>query len=124
MKQFVLTTIAGVESIAKKEIEKQGGEIIEVKDRMILFSGDDTTMVRVNLWSRVANKVYLLAGRKDKVLNFDDYYNFLLTLDWKSLIPKDFSIYVKAKSIRSHLESENSLQKIAKKAVVDTIAGK
>jgi len=36
--KFVLSTIAGVESIAKKEIEKQGGKIEEVTDRLVTFS--------------------------------------------------------------------------------------
>jgi translation initiation factor 1 (eIF-1/SUI1) len=36
--KFVLSTIAWVESIAKKEIEIQGGKIEEVVDRLITFS--------------------------------------------------------------------------------------
>jgi hypothetical protein len=37
MKKFVLSVSAGLESVAKKEIEKQGGNIIEVVDRLITF---------------------------------------------------------------------------------------
>jgi hypothetical protein len=37
MKTFVLSVSAGLESVAKKEIEKQGGKIIETVDRLITF---------------------------------------------------------------------------------------
>ena len=71
MTKYILSTIAGVESIAKKEIEKQGWKIIEVNDRSIEFEGDSKTMVRVNLWSRVGNKVYQVLEENIRVDDFD-----------------------------------------------------
>jgi len=47
LKTFVLSVSAGLESVAKKEIEKQGGKITEVVDRLITFEGDMENAAKV-----------------------------------------------------------------------------
>lgn len=122
--KYILSTIAWVESIAKKEVEKQGGKLLEVKDRMIVFSGDEKTMIRVNFWSRVANKLYMVLWEWNKVDNFDKLYDLIYGLDFKKLINKDFKIVIKGKSINSDLNSIPAIQKISKKATIDSITWK
>ncbi|NUJ98055.1 class I SAM-dependent RNA methyltransferase [Candidatus Gracilibacteria bacterium] len=124
MLKLALTTIAGVESLAKKEIEKQGGKIIEVKDRIILFSGEDTLLARINLWSRIGNKLYLVLKEKDSISNFDNLYALVSNIDWKKYIPKNAPIIVNAKTIKSDLSSEPAIQKIGKKAIIDVLNDK
>ena len=51
--EFLLTTSAGLEAIAKNEIIKQGWTITTVKDRLVFFEWDIELMIRMNLWSRV-----------------------------------------------------------------------
>gem|GEM_PF-1505795 len=58
MKLFI-TCIAGVESILSKEIERLGYKNLKSSDRYIYAETDDAGIARVNLWSRVGNKVYL-----------------------------------------------------------------
>ena len=69
--KFVLSTIAWVESIAKKEIEKQGWKIEEVIDRLVTFSGGPELIPRINFWSRVGNKMFMLLAEEENVTSFD-----------------------------------------------------
>ena len=73
--KFVLSTIAWVESIAKKEIERVWGKIEEVTDRLVIFSWDAKLMVSVNLWSRVGNKLYILFEKNS--LKLYNYVRFI-----------------------------------------------
>ena len=124
MTKYILSTIAGVESIAKKEIEKQGWKIIEVNDRSIEFEGDSKTMVRVNLWSRVGNKVYQVLEEGARIDDFDKLYDMVSKVDFKKYFHHDYPIIVKAKSISSKLTATPSIQKIVKKAIIDSITDK
>ncbi len=124
MTKYILSTIAWVESIAKKEIERQGWKIIEVNDRSVEFEGDSKTMVRVNLWSRVGNKVYQVLEESGRIDDFDKLYDLVSKIDFKKYFHHDYPIIVKAKSINSKLTATPSIQKIVKKAIIDSITDK
>jgi len=119
MTKYILSTIAGVESIAKKEVEKQGGKIVEVNDRSIEFEGDSKTMVRVNLWSRVGNKVYQVLDEWKNIDNFDKLYDLVWNIDFKKYFHHNYPIVVKVKTINSKLDSTPAIQKIVKKSIID-----
>jgi len=121
IKKFVLSVTAGLESIAKKEIEKQGGKIIETVDRLITFEGTIEVAAKVNLWSRVGNKVYMLLTEEENIEDFDDLYGLVNTVDFKKIIPKDSPIIVKATSLRSELHHTPTLQSITKKSIIDKL---
>lgn len=120
--KFVLSTIAWVESIAKKEIEKQGWVIEETIDRLITFSGWIELIPRINLWSRVWNKMYLLLAEEENVVDFDQMFDIIGNISWKKYFKKDFPIVVKSSSIRSDLYSARTIQSLWKKAIVKSIA--
>ncbi len=122
--KYILTTIAWVESIAKKEVEKQGWKILRVDDRMIEFEGDSKTMVRVNLWSRVGNKVYQVLSEEKNIDNFDKLYDLINKIAFKKYFHHDYPIVIKVKSIKSKLDSIPAIQRIAKKSIVDNINNK
>jgi len=119
--KFCMSTIAWVESIAKKEIEMQWGKIEEVVDRLITFSWDITLMVRMNLWSRVWNKVYMLLDEKDWVTDFDTLFDLVKNIHWKRYFKKDFPLLVKSSSVRSELFSSRTIQSIWKKAIIKSV---
>lgn len=116
--KFVLSTIAWVESIAKKEIEKQGWIIEETIDRLITFSWPFELIPRINLWSRVWNKMYILLAEKENVVTFDELFDLVSTISWKSYFKKDFPIMVKSNSTRSELFAERTIQSLTKKAII------
>lgn len=121
--KYVLSTIAWVESIAKKEIEKQGWKIEEVIDRLVTFSWEKELIARVNYWSRVGNKMYMLMWEKDNVMDFDSLFYLIEWINWKKIFKKDFPIHVKSSSIRSELFSARTIQSIWKKAIVKSLVG-
>jgi putative N6-adenine-specific DNA methylase len=124
MTKYILSTIAWVESIAKKEVEKQGWKILKVRDRMIEFEWDSKTMIRVNLWSRVWNKVYQVLEEWNNIDNFDKLYDLVWKIDFKKYFHHNYPIVVKVKSINSKLDSTPAIQKITKKAIIDKITDK
>lgn len=122
--KFILSVQAGLESIAKKEIEKVGGTIEDVTDRLITFSGDALVAVRVNLWSRVGNKVYILLEEAEHVTDFDTYYDTLTSISLKKYFKKNHPFIVKTVSERSELFAARTLQSLGKKALAESLVGK
>lgn len=118
--KFVLSTIAWVESIAKKEIERQGWVIEETIDRLITFSGWIELIPKINLWSRVGNKMYILLAEEQNIKDFDSLFDVVKNISWKKYFKKDFPIVVKSSSIRSDLFAERTIQSISKKAIINS----
>lgn len=119
--KFVLSTIAWVESIAKKEIERQGWVIEETIDRLVTFSGWIELIPRINLWSRVWNKMYILLAEKENVTDFDSLFDLVSSVQWKKYFKKNFPIVVKSNSTRSELFAERTIQSLWKKAIVKSL---
>jgi len=124
MTKYILTTIAWVESIAKKEIERVWWKDIVVYDRMIEFEWDSSTMIKVNLWSRVWNKVWQVLWVSEKIDDFDKLYDLFWKINFKKYFHHNYPIIIKAKTIKSKLESEPAIQKISKKAIIDNLTDK
>lgn len=122
--KFLLTCLAGLEAIAKNEIIKQGWTITEVKDRLVFFEWPIELMAKINLWSRVGNKVYLVLNEAKKVDNFDKLYDLVYSINWKKYINRYYPVITKATSVKSVLESTPAIQKITKKAIVDKMTNK
>lgn len=122
MQKYVLSTIMGVESLAKKEVERQGWKIEEVVDRLVTFSGWPEMIPRMNFWSRVGNKMYILLAEEDNVDNFDKLFDTVNEINWKQYFKKDFPIMVKATSLRSELGAVPTIQGVCKKAIAKSLA--
>lgn len=60
MYNYLLTCSLGLEALVKKEIGKQGYEIIEVTDKAVYFRGEIEAIAQMNLWSRFGNILYLV----------------------------------------------------------------
>lgn len=121
MKTFVLSVSAWLESVAKKEVEKQWWKIIEVVDRLITFEWDIEVAAKVNLWSRVWNKVFFVLAEEENIDNFDELYELVAKIDFKKLIPEGSPIITKATSIRSKLQHTPTIQSITKKSIIDKL---
>lgn len=121
MKLFI-TCIAWVESILNKEVERLGYKIIKTNDRYVYLESDDAWIARVNLWSRVGNKVYLEIA-KHQTRDFDELFDFVGSIDWKKYIDSENPVNVNTVSIKSYLDSVPAIQKITKKSIVTKITG-
>lgn len=122
--QFLLTCSAWLEAIAKKEIEKLWWTITLVKDRLVFFKWEKELVAKVNLWSRVWNKLYIVLNEWEKIDTFDKLYDLVFKSDFKTYLNRYYPVIVKATSIKSTLTSTPALQKITKKAIVDCMTNK
>ncbi len=77
---------------------------------------------RVNLWSRIANKVFVVLGEQ-KVMDFDGLFDLVGAIDWKQYIGSGFCVRVLAHSRESQLSSTRTIQSIAHKAIVTKLTG-
>lgn len=118
--ELLLTCNSGLEFLLKKEIEKFWYKITKTSDRLVYFQWDEKAIVRLNLWSRVWNKLFLLLQKK-VVNSFEDLFQLVNNIDWKNFIKKDQPIIVQSQSIKSKLSSVPSIQSITKKAIVKKI---
>lgn len=119
--KFVLTCIAWVESLARREIEKSNWKIEEITDRLITFSWWIELIPRVNLSSRVWNKLYILLEERENIKDFDSLFDLMSSISWKKYFKKNFPILIKASSERSDLFSEKTIQSIWKKSIVNSL---
>lgn len=117
---LAVSCIAWVESLLKKEIEKLWYKISHTIDRMVFFDWDEASIARINLWSRVGNKVYLELA-KFEAKTFDNLFDWLFDISWKKYLWEWMPIYIDAVSIKSQLNSIPSIQKIWKKAIITEI---
>lgn len=122
--KFLLTCLAWLEAIAKNEIKKQWWMITQVKDRLVFFEWPIELMVKVNLWSRVWNKLYIVLWESEDINTFDKLYDLCYSIDWKNYLTRYYPVIVKATSIKSTLSSTPAIQKIIKKSIVDKVTGK
>ncbi len=121
MQNFILSTSAWLEALAKKEVEKVWWQNIKVEDRLVSFEWDYKTAWKVNIWSRVWNRLFLNLWEKENVENFDDLFSLVNKINFLKLVPKKSPIIVNATSIRSWLTSTPTIQKISKKAIIDNL---
>ncbi len=114
----------GLESVCKREIADLGYTIKNVADGRIIFEGDALAAVRANIFLRTAERVLICVGNF-KAVSFDELYEKTKALDWASFLPENARFWVKkASSVRSKLFSSSDIQRIVKKAMVDSMASR
>ena len=118
--EIMATSTFGMEALVKKEINKLGYEIKEVKNGRITFEGDLEAIARANLWLRTAERVLVKLGEFD-ARDFDQLYDGVKNLDWPKWLPENAEFPVSGKSIDSKLSSVPTCQSVTKKAVVDSL---
>lgn len=114
--QFVITCAAGLESILQKEIEIAGYKVLWHTPTLVRFTGDLSAIAKVNLRSRVWNKLFLELGKKH-ISDFDGLFDLVSQIDWSMYIQNN-PIVVTAASKKSKLTSTPTIQSICKKAIV------
>ena len=112
----------GLEAVLKKEIQKLGYDIVEVEDGRVTFAGPASAIARANINLRTSERVLLKCG-SFKATTFDDLYDGIKHIPWARIIPRDGKFWVtKATTNKSKLFSQTSIQSIAKKAMVESMA--
>ena len=122
MKKYQLYTTmgAGFESVVAKELQALGYET-RTENGRVFFEGDQSDIVKTNLWLRTADRVKILL-KEFKATDFDTLYNQVYDIDWAELLPVDAKFPVQGRSVRSKLHSEPGIQSIVKKAIVNKMS--
>lgn len=111
----------GVESVLKREILDLGYEIIKVEDGRITYKGDSLAICRSNVFLRTAERVLIQIGRV-KATSYDQLFEEVKKLNWSDFIPADGKFWVKkASTVKSKLFSPSDIQRIVKKAIVESL---
>lgn len=118
--KFVATCISGVESLVRGELERQKIDISYGQDRLVGFEGDIDAMIRANMWSRVANRIYIEL-EKIQVTSLEMFFSVVESIDWSPWIPVGTPIIVSASSSRSVISHTPTMQSLGKKAIIRSL---
>lgn len=108
---------AGFESVVAKELQHLGYET-HTENGRVFFKGTQEDIVKVNLWSRTADRIKILL-QEFRTTSFEDLYDQVYAYDWAQLLPVDAKFPVQGRSVQSKLHSEPDIQSIVKKAIVN-----
>ena len=111
---------SGIEAVTKRELQKLGYEPSGASYGRIRFEGGFTDVLRANMFLRTANRVRIVIG-KQKAETFDELFDFVASVRWRDILPKDARIVVEAKSQKSKLFALRTIQSISKKAIVNAL---
>lgn len=111
----------GLESVLKREITDLGYNIVSVEDGRVTFEADAQGICRANVFLRSAERILIEAGRF-KACTYDELFEGIKAIQWEQYIPVDGRFWVtKASSIKSRLFSPSDIQRIVKKAMVESM---
>ncbi len=121
-KKLLITCPFGLSSILGSELKRLKLQPYNSFERGTYVDTDSAGMYSINIWSRVANKVYLSLAEK-KVENFDELYDVVASIEWGKYIHTtdiyDISVQVVTKN--SKLHSTRTIQSVAHKAVISRL---
>lgn len=119
MYQLLAVCPMGLESIVAKEVQELGYET-RIENGRIYFEGDESAIVKTNLWLRTADRVKIIVGQFEAV-TFDELFEKTKALPWEAIISKDGKFPVQGRSLKSKLFSVPDVQAITKKAIVERL---
>ena len=119
MYQLLAVCPMGLEAVVAKEIQELGYDTT-VENGRIFFEGDETAIVKCNLWLRTADRIKIVVGQF-KATTFDELFEKTNALPWETLIEQDGNFPVQGRSVKSTLFSVPDCQAIVKKAIVERL---
>lgn len=119
MYSLIATTAFGLEAVVARELQQLGYET-KSSNGYVEFSGDESAIVRANLWLRTADRILIKMGQFHAD-TFDSLFEQTKALPWADLLPKDARFPVEGRSVKSQLASVRASQSIVKKAIVESL---
>lgn len=120
---LIATAAFGLEACVKREVIKLGFENVKTYDGRVEFTGNESDIVKANLWLRFASKILIKVGEV-KAVTFTELFEGVKAMDWGRWITEDGKFTVTGKSVKSKLFSVSDCQAITKKAVVEKLKQK
>lgn len=117
---LLATAAAGLEAIVGREIREMG-YTCHVENGRVRFSGTPQDIFRCNVWLRAADRIKIEVGRFP-AKNFEELFQGVQALPWESYLPLGGQFPItKAKSVKSVLHHEPTIQAMTKKAVASRL---
>lgn len=120
MYDIVITTAFGLESVVKKELNNLGYKDFDLNNGKIELKGNQRDIVKLNLWLRTADRIYIKL-LKFKALSYDDIYDNMNAFDWENFLSSKGKYIILGKSYKSKMYSISDNQSVGKKAIVDRL---
>ncbi len=120
---FVAPCLFGIEGILADELRRMGVENVEAENGRVLFSGDESTLARVNINTRYAERVLINMGQF-RATSFTELFEGTKALPFEDFIGRDDAFPVNGHSLNSQLFSIPDCQSIIKKAIVERLKQK
>lgn len=117
---LVATCMFGLEKTLGEEMDALGLHRGETMDGRVFFTGEESDLVKANLWLRCAERVMIVLGRFP-AKTFEELFEGTKRLAWEEWIGKYDAFPVKGHAIKSALHSLPDCQSIVKKAVVEKL---
>jgi putative N6-adenine-specific DNA methylase len=117
---LIATTPFGLEATVKRELQALGFDDLHAFNGYVEFAGDETAIMRANLWLRTADRVLIKVGQFHAT-TFDDLFEQTKALPWADLLPEDAEFPIEGRSVKSILSSVPACQRIVKKAIVESM---
>lgn len=112
-----------LEGIVAREMKHLGLTGVEVKNNRVFFEGEGTDLARALIHLRTADRLHLLLA-EFPAASFDELFDRLKALDFSPVLRKDSGILVTARCVKSRLMSQTDVQKIGKKAIIESLKAK
>ena len=116
---FLATAAFGLEGLVANELRRLG---IPAKAEQggARFEAEAADALRANLWLRTADRVLMILCERE-VHTFEELFQAVGSIPWETMLPRDASIPVAGKCVRSQLMSVRDCQAVAKKAIVNRL---
>lgn len=111
-------TLFGLEEVLAEEIQKIGGEEIELLNRAVSFIGSKETLYRANLEIRTAIKI-LVPIVSFEVFNEVDLYRETKNFDWSKYLNPSKTLAIDSSVFSKNFNHENYVALKVKDAIVD-----
>lgn len=119
--KLVATCALGLELTVGRELEALGLGPIARQNAQVSFPYSPLALAKANYWLRSADRVWLQLA-EFPCRDFEELYQGVHSIGWADLLPRDAWFPVEAITTRSRLESEPSIQAVAKKAAVEKMS--
>ncbi|MCR4558294.1 MAG: class I SAM-dependent RNA methyltransferase [Saccharofermentans sp.] len=128
--KIIITTLFGLESPTKGDLLDRGydKDRITVNDGVVTLDGDFLDVARANMWVRHAERIFFETGEficgssDDPDTNFNAFFEGTRSIKWSDYIPANWAFIVNGFSRKSKLYGIPALQKLAKKAIAESLA--
>ncbi len=113
--KMIVPCLFGLEGLAGDELRRLQMENVQVEDRRVLFTGDETALAKANLWLRTGERVMIVLAQFT-AKTFEELFQGVYHTNLEDFIGKDDQFPVKGHCLNSQLMSVSDCQAIIKKA--------